>query len=95
MPPGKRPVPVPAAIMALLVAHREAQAVERCTAVQLWSDQGYIFADELGRAINPRTDWDRWKRLLAAADVRDVGCTMPATQRPPCSCYLAFTSAPS
>ena len=67
---GKRPVPVPAAIMAL-VAHREVQAVERRTAAQLWSDQGYIFADELGRAINPRTDWDRWKRLLAAADVRD------------------------
>jgi integrase len=30
-----------------------------------------MFADELGRAINPRTDWDRWKRLLTVADVRD------------------------
>ena len=68
---ARRPVPVPAAVMALLAAHREAQAIERRTAAQLWSDQGYMFADELGRAINPKTDWDRWKRLLTAADVRD------------------------
>jgi integrase len=30
-----------------------------------------MFADELGRPIHPKTDWDRWKRLLTAADVRD------------------------
>jgi integrase len=44
---------------------------EQERAAQLWVDQGWIFADEVGRPINPRTDWDSWKRLLAAAGVRD------------------------
>jgi integrase len=30
-----------------------------------------IFSDEIGRAMNPRTDWDHWKKLLKAAAVRD------------------------
>jgi integrase len=25
----------------------------------------------IGRALNPRTDWDNWKKLLKAAGVRD------------------------
>jgi len=63
--------PCPGAIVDLLLAHRESQSVERQRAAQLWSEEGWIFADETGRAINPRTDWDGWKRLLAAAGVRD------------------------
>jgi hypothetical protein len=59
------------AIVDLLLAHREAQSVERQRAAQLWSDEGWVFADETGRAVNPRTDWDGWKRLLATAGVRD------------------------
>ena len=68
---GKRIVPLPGAIIDLLLAHRESQSVERQRAAQLWSEEGWIFADETGRAVNPRTDWDGWKRLLAAAGVRD------------------------
>ncbi len=68
---GKRFVPLPAAMLDLLRAHAAAQEVERQTAGQLWLDQGWIFATELGEPINPRTDWDRWKKLLAAAGVRD------------------------
>jgi integrase len=34
-------------------------------------DEGWIFSDEIGRALNPRTDWDHWKKLLKAAGVRD------------------------
>jgi integrase len=67
----KRIVPLPGAIIDLLLAHRESQSVERQRAAQLWSEEGWIFADETGRAINPRTDWDGWKRLLAIAGVRD------------------------
>src|SRR5215207_1491397 len=40
-------------------------------AAQLWVDEGWIFSDEIGRALNPRTDWDNWKKLLKAAGVRD------------------------
>jgi len=68
---GRRVVPLPAAVLDLLSAHRQAQLTEQERAAQLWVDQGWIFADEIGRPINPRTDWDSWKRLLAAAGVRD------------------------
>ena len=46
-------------------------SVQRRTAAQLWVDEGWIFSDEIGRALNPRTDWDHWKKLLKAAGVRD------------------------
>ena len=48
-----------------------AQELERQTAAQLWVDEGWVFADELGRRINPRTDWAHWKQLLRDAGVRD------------------------
>jgi integrase len=64
-------VPLPAAVLELLRDHAEAQAVQRRTAAQLWVDEAWIFSDEIGRALNPRTDWDHWKKLLKAAGVRD------------------------
>lgn len=68
---GRRVVPVPAAILTLLQTHAQLQAEERLRAGQLWTDQDWIFTDETGQALNPRTDWDHWKRLLRAAGVRD------------------------
>ena len=68
---GRRVVPLPAAVLDLLRDHAKAQAVQRRTAAQLWVDEGWIFSDEIGRALNPRTDWDHWKKLLKAAGVRD------------------------
>jgi integrase len=68
---GRRVVPLPVAVLELLRDHAEVQAVQRRTAAQLWVDEGWIFSDDLGRALNPRTDWDHWKKLLKAAEVRD------------------------
>jgi integrase len=68
---GRRVVPLPAAVLDLLRAHMEAQQLERDRAAQLWVEQGWIFTDETSGPINPRTDWDAWKRLLASAGVRD------------------------
>jgi integrase len=53
---GRRVVPLPAAVLDLLRDHAKAQAVQRRTAAQLWVDEGWIFSDEIGRALNPRTD---------------------------------------
>ena len=64
-------MPLPAAVIERLREHRAAQEVERQRAAQLWADEGWVFADELGQRINPRTDWDRWKELLRDAGVRD------------------------
>jgi hypothetical protein len=48
------------------------QEAERQKAANLWHDEGWIFADELGRKLNARTDQFHWKRLLADAGVRDA-----------------------
>ena len=69
---GRRPFPIPEPLGELLKAHRAAQEVERETAGSLWLAEDWVFATEIGDAINPRTDWDNWKDLLRAAGVRDA-----------------------
>jgi integrase len=69
---GRRTVGLPAELCALLEAHRTQQDAEKAIASQLWVDGGWLFADETGHALNPRTDWDHWKQLLADAGVRDA-----------------------
>jgi integrase len=68
---GRRIIGLPAELVELLKAHRAEQAAERARAAQLWADEDWVFADEAGHALNPRTDWDRWKKLVAEAGVRD------------------------
>jgi len=48
-----------------------AQARERLHSGQLWADGNWLFATQVGAPINPRTDWDEWKRLLKTAGIRD------------------------
>jgi integrase len=69
---GKRLIGLPDALADLLRAHRSAQELERRRAAQLWHADGWVFADELGRPLNPRTDWSNWKTLLTDAGVRDA-----------------------
>jgi integrase len=38
--------------------------VEQALARQLWHDEGWVFATPAGQPINPRADYDEWKRLL-------------------------------
>ncbi|MGL5823556.1 MAG: tyrosine-type recombinase/integrase, partial [Nocardioides sp.] len=68
---GRRRLGLPDELLALLMLHREQQDAERRAGGQLWWEGGWLFADERGRAINPRTDWTHWKELLARASVRD------------------------
>jgi integrase len=69
---GKRTIGLPAPLVIELERHREEQAVEREKARDLWNDEGWIFADELGQKLNSRTDQFHWKRLLGDAGVRDA-----------------------
>jgi integrase len=55
----------------LLKQHREEQRRERAAAGLEWHEGDWVFASEVGRPLNPRTDWDEWKRLLRAAGLRD------------------------
>ncbi|MFC7243678.1 tyrosine-type recombinase/integrase [Catellatospora aurea] len=68
---GRRRVGLPAELVELLEAHREEQEKERITASQLWSEEGWVFASPTGRPLSPNTDYREWKRLLAAAGLRD------------------------
>jgi integrase len=55
----------------LLRTHRKRQDAERVAAGDKWTEEGWLFATETGRGTSPRTDYDDWKELLAAAKVRD------------------------
>ncbi|HEX8761279.1 MAG TPA: integrase [Pseudonocardiaceae bacterium] len=61
---------------------------ERDLAGQLWTEGGWVFTTLTSGALNPRTDYDEWKRLLPRAGIRDAGSTMPGTRRPRSSSLL-------
>jgi integrase len=68
---GKRPIGLPPQIVSMLEAHRAAQEKKRTAARQLWHAAEWVFTDDLGKPVNPRFDYEEWKRLLRAAKVRD------------------------
>jgi len=48
---------------------REAQQLERETAANLWQEHGVVFAQENGRPVDPRADWQEWSDILAGAGI--------------------------
>src|SRR5699024_5624252 len=69
---GRRVVGLPDELVTMLKLHREAQDVERQRAGQLWQESGFVFTTPTGEAVNPNTDYHRWKALLKRAGVRDA-----------------------
>ncbi|GAA0633614.1 site-specific integrase [Sporichthya brevicatena] len=69
---GRRGIGLPDPLVELLRRHRTEQTVERETAGQLWRDEGWLFADPLGRAVNMNTDHRAWKALLEEAGLRET-----------------------
>lgn len=69
---SKRTIPLPPELIPILKAHRTRQKAERLKAGSVWEDHDLVFAQENGRPIDPRDDWDNWKALLKAAGVRDA-----------------------
>jgi integrase len=51
---SKRPIPLSADVVALLKAHRAAQAAERLRAGEAWTDHGLVFTTETGGILEPR-----------------------------------------
>ncbi|MEV4134404.1 tyrosine-type recombinase/integrase [Dactylosporangium sp. NPDC049742] len=68
---GRRRIGLPDQLVSLLRQHEIDQAADRRKAAQLWTDDGWVFATPTGGPLNPRTDYDEWKRLLKAAGLRD------------------------
>jgi Phage integrase family len=61
-----------AQLLALLRAHRAEQERERELVREFWQDEDWVFATPAGQPINPRADYDEWKRLLKEAGLRDA-----------------------
>ncbi|MDF4254358.1 site-specific integrase [Streptomyces sp. WMMB303] len=68
---GRRAVPLPGPLVAMLRSHAETQARERKAAGNLWGESDYVFTKPLGGPLSPNTDYHDWKRLLEDAHVRD------------------------
>jgi integrase len=69
---GKRPIGLPDELVMILRRHLATQDQERATAGSLWRDEGWVFASETGRPLNPNTDYHEWKSLIQAAGLRDA-----------------------
>ncbi|MBP2321412.1 hypothetical protein JOF56_001797 [Kibdelosporangium banguiense] len=67
---GRRTVAIPGRLAEWLFQHREEQAEDRRLAANLWQDGGWVFAQPTGKPIDPRADYQEWRDLLGAADVR-------------------------
>jgi integrase len=90
---GKRGMGLPDEIGALLKRHRKAQAAERETAADLWTETDYVFTTPTGAPLNPRTDYTEWKRSWSAPACPNGDYTMHDTRpRPRCSCSVFPTA---
>lgn len=69
---GRRAVPLPGPLVAMLRQHAEVQERERKAAGNLWIESDYVFTKPLGGPLSPNTDYHDWKRLLEDAGVRDA-----------------------
>ena len=69
----RKAVPLPSPLVRALRAHRAQQNRERLAAANLWEDSGVVFAQENGRPLDPRADWQEWSDILAAAGIPHAG----------------------
>lgn len=66
---SKRTIPLPPPVVKALSEHRKRQLKERLRAGDAYEDGDWVFADVLGRPIDPRRDWAAWKDLCKKARV--------------------------
>lgn len=69
---GRRGVRLPDQLFDLLMEHEKVQAAERELAGDLWHESDFMFTQPNGKPIDPRSDHNEWKALLADAGVRDA-----------------------
>lgn len=66
---SRRVLPLSLAVVAILKAHKKAQAVERLHVGNLWRDSGHVFATEFGGPVEPR---NALRALTVAAKVAGI-----------------------
>jgi integrase len=69
---GRRPIALPEPLIALLRAHRRAQAAERLLAGSSWEENDLVFCQRNGRPLDPDGHSKAWKNFLTRAGVREA-----------------------
>lgn len=69
---GRRDLAVPGPLLAELKAHRKAQNAARLAAGDWWQDNDLVFCTAMGRPLDSKYDWKRWRALLEDAGVPHV-----------------------
>jgi integrase len=70
---ARRRVPIAAALVAMLRAHRADQAAERLAAGNQWQDHGLVFATEFGTPVDPRNVLRTIQIAAQKAGMTDIG----------------------
>jgi integrase len=68
-PKSRRTIPLPAACVASLTAHRERQERERVIAGSRWNDTGHVFTSTIGTPIDDRKILKEFNALVSAASL--------------------------
>lgn len=66
---GYRDIPIQDKIFAKLIEYKQMQQAEKAHAGSGYTDEDYVFANQIGRAIEPATMRDMFNRLLAQANL--------------------------
>jgi integrase len=69
---GRRSIPLPAEVLTELKKHRVKQAEAKLLAGNLYNDQGYVFAWEDGRMVDPSFLSRRFKNLVTKGGYEDI-----------------------
>ncbi len=69
----RKTVALPPELVAVLRAHRVAQARERLAAANVWEDHDLVWCQENGRPLDSRADWQEWSDILDEAGIQHAG----------------------
>lgn len=67
-----RTIVIADAVVEVLKKQKIQQAKARLMAGPLWSDEGYVFTDELGKHLSPSTLYHQYKKLVASIGLPDA-----------------------
>jgi integrase len=67
-----RDIPIHEFLMAYLNEYREKREVEKIAAGDIYDSRGFIFCNEIGNPIEPRTMQDTFKRIVKEAKIADT-----------------------
>jgi len=82
---SRRTIALPDQLVDALTAHRSAQDAERVHAGTTWVHTGLVFTRPDGRVIDPKDDYQTWRRCSPTPVCATPGSTTPGTP-PPRSC---------